>query len=99
MTAIDKLRNNINYAPYCCNCMTMSRMTKTDRGFICKPDKQDHHRRNGCGNSFEFDEEFLNELKSLGWENAIPKKELTASELDKIIRDLRRKKRKEGENE
>jgi hypothetical protein len=80
----DKLREDINYAPYCM-CSTMGRMTKTEKGFKCDPLKMDHFRRFGCGHEFEFDEEFLKELESLGWDNAVPEREVTASEMDEIL--------------
>ena len=86
MSTRDKLRENINYAPCCCDCNTMHRMTKTETGFKCDPSKQDHFRRRGCGNSFDFDEDFLKELKSLGWENAVAEKQVTHEEMDEILR-------------
>jgi len=67
MSTRDKLREDINYALYCCSCNTMERMTKTYKGFKCDPNKEDHFRRTGCGEEFEFTEEFLKELEGLGW--------------------------------
>jgi hypothetical protein len=85
---IDKLRENINYAPYCCDCNTMGRMTKTKTGFICDPNKVDHFHRVGCGLSFEFDKETLEELKTLNWDNAVPEREVTPEEMDKILHNM-----------
>jgi len=90
MSTREKLKEDINYAPYC-NCNTMGRMTKTDKGFICDPNKEDYFRRTGCGYSFEFDEEFLAELKLLGWDGAIPKREGTAEEMDVAMKNARRR--------
>lgn len=38
----------------------MGRMTRTEKGFICKGEG-DYFGRIGCGYSFDFPEEFLNE--------------------------------------
>ena len=86
MSTRDKLRENISYAPYCCNCNTMGIMTKTDKGFKCDPNKYDYFRRSGCGYEFNFNKEFINEIKLLGWDNAKPEREGTAEEMDAILR-------------
>ncbi len=92
MSTRDKLRENINYVPYCM-CSTMGRMTRTEKGFKCDPFKMDHFRRTGCGHSFEFDDDFLKELKSLGWDNAEAEREGIAEEMDEILINLGIKRR------
>ncbi len=68
MSTREKLIKEKYYAPYCINCSTMGRMTRTEKGFICEG-KGDFFNRKGCSNSFEFPEEFLKEYESVHGES------------------------------
>ena len=62
MSTREKLLEDKEYAPYCIECQTMGRMTKTEKGYICKGEG-DYFNRIGCGYTFDFPEEFLNKYK------------------------------------
>ncbi len=61
-------------------CHTMGRMTRTEKGFICEG-VGDYFGRKGCGYSFDFPNEFLEEYMNV---HAIEFKSLVGKQYDQL---------------